>query len=343
MGHMAMLIMDFLKVSRQASEGRRAARLSKGISHFVEGRSSFPTLSEIHGSLSRQTSNASRDSRKSRHRKARNITSRRSRSSSSGDSAGSNSDQYDGSNPSSYDSTSSEKATEAKDDGFGVQLGNSMTFRRAANIIRESLELGGDSGVVFMEAGNGPILDRNSDSELSSSMESGTAASILAVSTSEDKFGPNEDFPVSYPVSNMDVESLHRLLTRYQQGKIWSLHRDGQLSSSDSEDSSQDRATSRRNSVRSNGPRKWKAKENKILNVCFPGASQVMFVPLWSAANSQWFGGCFCWNNVESNVFDQSVELSSLLSFGSSVMVECSRVESLISDRQKADFLGSIS
>lgn len=28
MGHMGMLIMDFLKVSRQATEGRRAARLS---------------------------------------------------------------------------------------------------------------------------------------------------------------------------------------------------------------------------------------------------------------------------------------------------------------------------
>ncbi|KAJ5116103.1 hypothetical protein N7456_000451 [Penicillium angulare] len=344
MGHMAMLIMDFLKVSRQASEGRRAARISKGISHFVEGRSSFEALGGSQGSLSRQTSNASRGSRKSRHRKTRSVSSHRSRSSSSGYSAASNSNGSDPSNQSSYDTSSSENGSRSKHDGIDTNLGNSATFRRAANIIRESLELGGDSGVVFLEAGNDPMVDRNSDGDSSSSAETGKHASILAVSTGEDTFGPNEEAPVSYPVANMDEEFLHRLLNRYQKGNIWSLHRDGQLSSSDSEDGSpRDYGSLRKNNVRSTRPKKWKSKENKMLNDCFPGASQVMFVPLWSAANSQWFGGCFCWNNIESNVFDQSVELGSLLSFGSSVMVECSRVESLISDRQKADFLGSIS
>ncbi|KAJ5296975.1 uncharacterized protein N7443_007868 [Penicillium atrosanguineum] len=57
----------------------------------------------------------------------------------------------------------------------------------------------------------------------------------------------------------------------------------------------------------------------------------------------QWFGGCFCWNNIKSNVFDPAVELSSLLGFGSSLMAKCNLVESLISNRQKADFLDSIS
>ncbi|KAJ5288756.1 hypothetical protein N7478_001786 [Penicillium angulare] len=343
MGHMAMLIMDFLKVSRQASEGRRAARLSKGISHFVDGRSSFEVSSGSQGTLSRQTSNASRDSRNSRHRKAHSVSSHRSRSSSSGYSAASNPNGSDPSSQSSYDTSSSDNGSQSKHDGVDTNLGNWTTFRRAANIIRESLELGGDSGVVFLEAGNDPMVDLNSDSDFSSSAETGKHASILAVSTEEDTFGPNEEVPISYPVANMDEEFLHRLLNRYQKGNIWSLHRDGQLSSSDSEDGSPRDYASRINYVRSKRPKKWKTKENKMLNDCFLGASQVMFVPLWSSANSQWFGGCFCWNNIESNVFDQSVELGSLLSFGSSVMVECSRVESLISDRHKADFLGSIS
>jgi hypothetical protein len=39
-----MLIMDYLQVSRQASEGRRAARLSRGPNYFVEAVLAFSTL-----------------------------------------------------------------------------------------------------------------------------------------------------------------------------------------------------------------------------------------------------------------------------------------------------------
>ncbi|KAJ5639243.1 uncharacterized protein N7484_007105 [Penicillium longicatenatum] len=345
MGHMAMLIMDFLKVSRQASEGRRAARLLRGINHFVEGRSTLVDDTGSTGSLHPQSADASRSRKKSRHRRNSSVSSLCSRSSSSSAHSFSDSEPYGPSSSSSY-SSANPSEPEKSQSFTDNNMGNSWTFRRAANIIRESLELGGDSGVAFFEAGNDFMLDRNSDSELSSSFETGKSASLLGLSTANCLYGPFEDSATSYPVSNMDEEFLHRLLNRYHQGRIWSLHRDGQLSSSDSEDGSQKRSTSRRNatqSVPSKGSKRWKFRENNMLNQYFPGATQVMFVPLWSPANSQWFGGFFCWNNVESDVFDPSVELSSLLSFGSSIMSECSRVESLISDRQKADFLGSIS
>jgi signal transduction histidine kinase len=68
-----------------------------------------------------------------------------------------------------------------------------------------------------------------------------------------------------------------------------------------------------------------------------------MFVPLWNAVSSQWFAGCCCWTAVDTQVFSTAVELSSVLGFGSSIMAEYSRVESLIADRQKGDFIGSIS
>lgn len=41
LGSLSTLVMDYMKVCRQASEGQRAARLSKGLSFFVEGSSSF--------------------------------------------------------------------------------------------------------------------------------------------------------------------------------------------------------------------------------------------------------------------------------------------------------------
>lgn len=347
MGHMAMLIMDFLKVSRQASEGRRAARLSRGMNYFVEGRSRFPSPNDINEVPSRQTSNASRSRRKTRHHKTRSMSSRSSRSTSSGPSGdyltASDSDQFDAST-SNCSATTPESGSDMRQDDNNGRSGTSPTFRRAANLIRESLELSGDSGVVFMEAGSGPFLEKGSDSEFSSALETERTATVLALSTAEALYD-SEDAPTApYPATAMNEDFLHRLLNTYEQGRIWSLHRDGQLSSSDSEDlPRKDRATMRRDSIRSKGPKKWKAKENKLLNQYFPGATQVIFVPLWNAANSQWFGGFFCWNNIESDVFSQSVDLASLRSFGSSIMVECSRVESMISDRQKADFLGSIS
>ncbi|KAJ5623391.1 hypothetical protein N7490_011996 [Penicillium lividum] len=345
MGHMAMLIMDFLKVSRQASEGRRAARLLRGINSFVEGHSSFLKDPGSTRSIYAQSSDAPGNRERSHHRRNSSRSSLHSYSSrSSSEHSTSDSEPYDPSSCSSHNPTIGDGPEGCNI--TGNKTANSWTFRRAANLIRESLELNGDSGVAFLEASPDSMLDRGSESEFSSSLETGKSASILSLSTADNLYGPYEGAAMSYPVTRMDEEFLNRLLNTYHQGKIWSLHRDGQLSNSDSEDVSQNRSTSRKSfssSIPSKGSKGWKLKENKMLNQYFPGATQVIFVPLWCAANSQWFGGCFCWNNVESVVFDPSVELSSLLSFGSSIMSECSRVESLISDRQKADFLGSIS
>ncbi|KAJ5198147.1 uncharacterized protein N7498_007264 [Penicillium cinerascens] len=358
MGYMGMLVMDFLKVSRQASEGRRAARLSRGLNYFVEGGSSFNTAmpSPVNESIQRQSSNASTRSTGTRRssgsrRKNCSTSPRRSRSNSSARSVRSarsfvstSDHKTDRSISSSFDRPSSAKWSEL---GQSAEKNQSISwaFRRAANLIRESLELEGDSGVAFLKAGSDAVLDRWSGSDVFSSQDTGKAASLLAVSTEESLFGPYRDSAVSRPVTKLDEHFLHRLLNTYHNGKIWSLHRDGQQSSSDSEDSS----PSREGRSRSRGPADSKAPKNRklqetaMLNKYFPRATQVLFVPLWNAADSQWFGGCFCWNSVESHVFDPSVELSSLLGFGSSIMAECNRVESLISDRQKADFLGSIS
>lgn len=358
MGHMGMLIMDFLVVSRQASEGRRAARLSRGLNYFVEGGSTFNTAipSSAKESIQRQPSNASTRNtgtcRSSGSRRKNCSTSpRRSRSNSSARSARS---------ARSFVSTSDRKTNQSISSSFDrppsgkwsefsqpVEKNQSISwaFRRAANLIRESLELGGDSGVAFLEAGSDAVLDRWSGSDVFSSQDTSKSASLLAVSTEESIFGPYRDSAVSCPVAKLDERFLHRLLNTYHNGKIWSLHRDGQQSSSDSEDSSPSReGRSRpRGPVDSKTARNWKLQETAMLNRYFPRATQVLFVPLWNAADSQWFGGCFCWNNIEGNVFDPSVELSSLLGFGSSIMAECNRIESLISDRQKTDFIGSIS
>ncbi|KAJ5773550.1 hypothetical protein N7457_008446 [Penicillium paradoxum] len=346
---MSTLVMDFLKVSRQASEGRRATRLSRGLSCFVEGRSSF---TEIPDDLAMGKSDAQYSTPPSSKTRASHLAipnhnqgSRRSRSRSSDTSSVSSmsDSRFDQSISSSVESHFPGLRSGNRHRMGDEHQGNGWTFQRAANLIRESLELEGDSGVVFVEGGSDAALDLETSSD-ASSLETGKAASILGISTGDNAFGPETGSFSQFPVSGIEDVFMHGLLNRYSQGKLWSFHRDGLLSSSDSDDSPRkSRARTRTTSTRSKHPRKWKTTENTLLNRHFPGASQVMFVPLWNAANSQWFGGCFCWNTVENIVFDPFVELSSVMGFGSSIMAECNRVESHISDRQKADFLGSVS
>ncbi|KAJ5294044.1 hypothetical protein N7508_008865 [Penicillium antarcticum] len=356
MSTMAMLTMDFLRVSRQASEGRRASRLSRGLSCFVEGRSKFADSSEdpiSHNSSPQRTSRAISKSRSRSHLPASNNQVSPGRSLSQGSDARSisplsdiNADQSRGSSVASRfsDLRSGNMNVPNEDDEF---QGNAWTFQRAANLIRESLELEGEGGVVFVEGGNDMMIDFDTRSEVSGSLENNKSATVLGISAGDSPLGPETGSIAQFPVSGIDDGFLHGLLCRYGQGKLWSFHRDGLFSSSDSDESAdtsrESRARERTRTTKAKRAKKWKTIENKMLNQYFPGATQVMFVPLWDAINSQWFGGCFCWNNVENVVFDPQVELSSLLGFGSSIMAECNRIQSQMSDRQKADFLGSVS
>lgn len=221
--------------------------------------------------------------------------------------------------------------------------GKSWTFRRAANLLRESLEIRGDGGVIFMEAGNSPLTDEaGSGSE--SATDTGNPAPVLAISTSNEPFAPSSGSRSLYPAANLGSDFLSQLLRRYSKGKLWSFHRDGMVYSSDDDDhSTPNNAAKRDITISKVRSKNWRSVENTILNRYFPNASQVLFVPLWNAANSQWYGGCFCWTTLETDVFSSAVELSSVLGFGTSIMAECSRLDTLISDQQKGDFIGSIS
>ncbi|KAL3464358.1 hypothetical protein BJX64DRAFT_95463 [Aspergillus heterothallicus] len=352
LGSLSILIMNFLKVSRQASEGRRAARLSRGLSCFVEGSSSF--VDSIHpsyaGSGAALPSTPPYSAQRGNHLSVGSLNSldmplKRTYSNDARSFSSVSDSRADNGGSSSPPTALPEwwTGSQRKDlNGLDQSHGNCWAFRRAANLIRESLELEDDGGVVFLEVGNSPDVDSESDY----SAENVTPASVLAMSTTEEPFAPGPGSTVVSPAANLDITFLQQLIRRYPKGKLWSFHRDGMLSSSDDEkvDSPRSRSTAIKSpELAKTGQIKWRSIENSMLNSHFPNATQVIFVPLWSPASSQWFAGCFCWNTVETQVFSSSVELSSVLGFGSSIMVEHSRLESLISDRQKGDFIGSIS
>lgn len=380
LGSLSMLVMDYLKVCRQASEGRRAARLSRGLSFFVEGSSSFvdsadpsradscPPHSVTPASINNRVSmsggsHASHNSDRPSHGVSHSPPNDRSlssdaRSMTSGDSGASYSKENSGT--SGADSslpewiTSSSRNRLPPDDSHG----NSWCFRRAANLLRESLDLDNDGAVVFYEASNNDFVDGDAGSVASgasdcSGSDTGGPATILSMSTNDDPFAPRAGSNVASPAASLDRSFLGMLLRRYPRGKLWSFHRDGIIFASDDDDlmprDGSNTPISRSppgappvDGSRPIGKRK-RAAENSWLNQYFPNATQILFVPLWNAVSSQWFAGCFCYTTVESQVFSSSVELSSALGFGSSIMAEYSRVESLIADRQKGDFIGSIS
>ncbi|KAJ5211161.1 CheY-like superfamily [Penicillium cf. griseofulvum] len=342
LGKVAELVMDYLLVSRQAAEGRRASRLSRGLHLFVDGNSSFPSNARM---SSRSSSSAQSTSpRASPHQRVCQSTSSknglelRSVRSGSGNASENgvartlspDSDQSD--TPAPPSPTPSVQSSRYSDSGSEESSSsNRWLFQRAANLLRQSLDLDGAGGVMFMEA------DDNSSEYVaagySNSSEFTNPAPLLAMSTRIDPFSYQASSMLSDPAVNLDSVFLKQLTHRYPKGKLWSFHRDGTFSTS--EDQLADESRKQR--------KKSKASETSKLNNFFPDASEVMFVPLWNATDSQWFAGCFCWTPQPTRVFSPAVDLSSVFAFGSSIMTEYSRVESVIADRQKGDFISSIS
>lgn len=229
------------------------------------------------------------------------------------------------------------------------------TFKRAANIIRESLDLGEDGGVLLVDV-NSPSESDGSDDEIQVSKDySGQTrriANVLALSTQDEPFFDGHLAGGSVPAAQIDRRLVRKFLARYPKGGMWYFHGDGSPFTSDSEwsdTSGSDRKSndSSRASTDSVGRGSGSGSSERIgvssLKKYFPRATRIIWAPLWDSLNSRWFGGCFCWSGMETRVFSSPVELGSVMGFGSSLMVEYSRIESQESDRRKGDFLSSIS
>jgi hypothetical protein len=79
----------------------------------------------------------------------------------------------------------------------------------------------------------------------------------------------------------------------------------------------------------------------QLLQIC-PGARAIIFFPLWSPQQDQWFAGSLAWTNDPTRII-QSADVTYLAAFGSCIMSEKSRLDALTADRAKADFISSVS
>ncbi|KAJ6110753.1 hypothetical protein N7486_002988 [Penicillium sp. IBT 16267x] len=348
LGTVAAMVMDYLQLSRQAVEGRRASRLSRGLRLFVDGKSSF--ADNVPSTRSHSFNSSSLSCTSSYRRASRSANSECSDCNVRG--AQSENDDMplpDGdarpTSPTSIDDLGigmsaspapSSQSSERSDSGSMVSSNTDWLFQRAANLLRQSLDLDGAGGVIFLERvleTNDGSSDPSARSHLSS-VDGNTSGSVLALSTREDPFSYQTGSEISHPAAKLNNAFLTQLSRRYPKGRLWSFHRDGSLSTSDEEQSV---SASRKYNETS------RALEASKLQDYFPDACQVMFVPLWNATNLQWFAGCFSWTPKPTRVFSRAVDLTSMFGFASSIMTEYGRVESVVSDRQKGDFISTIS
>lgn len=236
-------------------------------------------------------------------------------------------------------------------------------FSRAANIIRESVEV---EGALFLDASVGSYgrfvsqTDRDAENQVRSSGSSGEDSTATDESTHRTVlcrvlgFSDSQQSSINGDRARPELLSvpdtfLERISRRYPDGQVINFGDDGNVvwAISDSEGSESILSPS------SGGDEREKALQKRIrerprksdgafLIRMFPGARSVALIPLWDSHKEQWFAGGFVWTKSPARVFIPG-ELSYLKAFGSAAMAEVARMDVLRESKAKEDVLGSLS
>ena len=333
-------IMLILETNRQAIEGRQSRRMAEGLEAFIAGRRSIHDVKiERNPSLKKRSKNAYGLSvqldGEPHTPPVRSF----------GHNAGSL-EHVDEVSTSGQSSDTEGPAMHPEVDG--ESSANAKTFGRAANLLRECLgNLGEDGAVAFLniesrlndtksKRGTAPT---NGATALNGEIRSPVArASFMAYSTLANNTMP--DRGVDEKVKSVDGEILKELIRRYPGGRLFNL--EGNTSSS-SEDETTTSLRQKRTSDQFQKPSRRKHLELSALRAAFPSAGQVLFTPLWNATTGSFAYVCFVATALETRSFTASIELPFLNSFCSTLMGECSRLDTILADKQKSDFVGTIS
>ncbi|KAF2229088.1 hypothetical protein EV356DRAFT_496525 [Viridothelium virens] len=248
-------------------------------------------------------------------------------------------------------------------------------FSRAANTIRESIEV---EGVLFFDASvttYGGMIESeqhdscdtgNSHNSQSSSSGEESVRSVRSGSNRrlrDDKtceiFGFSTTGIASIDGDKPNAEHLavperflHLLLRRYPEGKIFNFDEEGvPLSDTESDSDHQDSASSATAAITdgsSRGRRQRqqsfaRSKEPSFIIKVFPNARSVLAFPLWDSHRSRWYAGGVAWTRTPTRVFSVKSELSYLRAFGATIMAEVAKIDAQQANRVKTDVLGSIS
>ena len=224
------------------------------------------------------------------------------------------------------------------------------TFQRAAEIIRESVDV---DGAIFLDASIGTFagLVDGTQTNQDSVTQSSADMSSHSTRTSESSYYNDDKHCIvlgsslttaskrrssrmiaSLPLS-VSERFLQKLLAKYPRGKIWSyddegIH-DGGVDSPRTADFLNRRGE------------RW--RERRMIRTLFPGARSLALVGMWDPHRTRWFAGSILWTYNPTRILSTDSELNYMAAFGQSIMSEIARIDVKMADRAKATFISSIS
>ncbi|KAG0652017.1 Hybrid signal transduction histidine kinase B [Hyphodiscus hymeniophilus] len=335
----AAKVMRHLETKREAAERRRVAMMSQGISKFLEGTAdavpSEPSITEHERPQDKQLDsfeNTTVDI------------------------------QSTDSNDTDVISHGSKKGNETVLDKIR------LTLDHAAEVLRESLELTA-GGVVFLDTAIsytdiGDSVAYVADKDIVGGTVTGGENAMrpplkplsdkTTVRSSDDLHKSTKILAMSAatiatwdPRSRvLDGKTLNTLIDSYPKGNIWYIGDEGYFSSLEQIHGLANSAARSPSGKRRSVPIVDVTKQNSeatMLSQIFHKAKQIMFLPLWDAGGERWYSGCFVWSRSAIPVWTVESEIAYLSAFTNSVMVELSRLDAIISNKMKSDFISSIS
>ncbi|KAF7901974.1 uncharacterized protein EAF01_007272 [Botrytis porri] len=352
--HQANNIMKYMETQREAIERHRVALMSKGIATFIERTSRYTNIvSDSPHSSTESNSNTANGS----------------------DSQFDDDTRIDLSQD-GHSNTSNQPHQSSKSVLDQIRI----TLDHAAEILRESLELN-VGGVVFLDTTNNHTEVGNMDAYMDTSTDLGTevkeaelrrspaqnegrlkyeeyrrklsqgtirtstdvhkVAKILSMSAAKLATWDSE-------AHVLDGKTLRSLINSYPKGNVWYIDDNGYFSSLEQVNDrkrapSTDTSPTERPRASGSFDAMKQEAEATMLGKVFHKARQIIFLPLWDSAGERWYSGLFVWSQSAVPVFTVNNEISYLSAFTNSVMMEISRLDALISNKMKSDFISSIS
>ncbi|KAF4838854.1 Peroxide stress-activated histidine kinase mak1 [Colletotrichum tropicale] len=248
--------------------------------------------------------------------------------------------------------------------------GVSYIFSKAANIIRESIEvegalfldaaIGSFAGLATKTASSGSFSSSSSSDEHHSTQRQANLSSVVDVPCRILGHSNSLTSSIDRQITSKDQRQfterfLAKLLRRYPTGRVFAFDENGSLQSSDF--SEEDGATPMSplaeeelyTAELSDRTRKRNKKllsrqnEGKMLMTLFSGARSVALVPLWDAQKQRWYSGGFIYTKTANRVLTIEGELSYLRAFGTVIMSEVAKHNARMVDKAKSDLLSSLS
>ncbi|GKU00280.1 nik-1 protein [Fusarium langsethiae] len=380
-------ILGQMELTRSGDGRRPGERMVRGLGSYVEGKA---TMSGWRSSFTHAFDTDAGTEEGALNQTQQNLQNRRDHASSIGSSEqAATPDTFILESPMEKRSLSPPRPTERQPheaDASGEESRQSQLkhiFSKAANILRESIEV---EGVLFLDASVGTFAGRVRSGSVpheshthqrssSSSSSSSTSRGHISVSSPKGSGDPHTK-GASCPIlgfstsmsSSINGETpagrsqavperqLQRLLRRYPKGKIFNFDGQGVMASSDptSEDSAmaafqeykaEDLQDPNGENKKTRSARDPFSRRNEGMAIrdLFPGARSVAFVPLWDSNRQRWFSGCFVYTMTPTRIFTVQGELSYLTAFNTVIMADVLMMESAFVSIATTSLLSSLS